>query len=127
MFHRIVGAQHFLLQADSSEQLAGFAGHRFADMEAWKRFLFEHDWLDAFPEKEHCCRRAPGSAANYEHIGFHLHQGADDNKKTLASKEDFHFSRLRQTSSDSSRANYDSLQAESPEERRDSRSKVSFA
>jgi len=57
------------LQAKSPEQLASFAGHRFADMEARKHFLFEHDRFDSFPNQEHCCRRSPGSAANYEHIG----------------------------------------------------------
>jgi hypothetical protein len=55
-------------------------------MKAWKAFLFEHDWLDSFSEKEHCSRRTPRSTANYEHIGFGLHQSADDNKKTLKSK-----------------------------------------
>jgi hypothetical protein len=92
MFHRIVGAQHVLLQAESPEQQASFAGHRFADVEAGKRFLFEHDRLDSFPDQEHCCRRPPGSAANYEHIGFHvLRLLTITARKALASKGDLIF------------------------------------
>jgi hypothetical protein len=72
MFHRIIGAQHFLLQPQSPEQLPYFASHRFTDMEAGKGFLFEHDWLDPFPEKKHCCRRTSGSATNDEDIGFQV-------------------------------------------------------
>src|SRR5204863_466158 len=90
MFHGIVGPRHFLLQAESPEQLASFAGHRFADMEAGKRFLFQHDWLNSFAEKEHCCGRTTGPATNYEHIGFRI-QGVSTKttRKALESKEDF--------------------------------------
>jgi hypothetical protein len=43
-------------------------------MEAWKRFLFEHDRLNSFPDQEHCCRCTTRSAADYKHIGFGVNQ-----------------------------------------------------
>src|SRR5438876_5480133 len=125
MFHRILGPRHVLLQAKSSEHLASFASHRFTNMEARKRFLFDHDWLDSFPEKEHCCRRTSGSATDYEHIGFHV-QGfpTKRTRKALASKEDFlTFLICHRPLFIPSRC--DSIQATGSEERRDSCSKVS--
>src|SRR6266481_559421 len=92
MFHRILGPRHVLLQAKSSEHLASFAGHRFADMEARKRFLFDHDWLDSFPEKKHCCRGTARSTANYKHIGFDLHRAHRDFESPVEKSD---YSRVR--------------------------------
>src|SRR5207237_9211526 len=65
MFHWVVGPRHVFLQAEPAEQLAGFTGHRFADVETREGFLFEDNGLDSFAKEEHGCGRAPGPATDY--------------------------------------------------------------
>jgi len=56
---------HRLLEAESPKHLARFAGIGLADVEAWERFLFEDDWLNSFPNEEHCRRGTTRPAADY--------------------------------------------------------------
>ena len=71
MFDGMFPSYHLIFKAEPSKHLGSFAGHRFADVKARERFLFEDDRLDTFPDEEHGRRRAARSASDNKYVSFH--------------------------------------------------------